>query len=93
MSAPTALTVPTLDSIQDRIRNRIRDSFVELMHPGCRLPWEITALTGITDAMLKGKPPPEEVMPSFHKFLGDRVCVAPFPLAHGLSYRWPRDTA
>ncbi|OGV68056.1 MAG: hypothetical protein A3K19_27010 [Lentisphaerae bacterium RIFOXYB12_FULL_65_16] len=52
------------------------DSFVELMHPGCRLPWEITELTGITDAMLKGKPPPEKVMPAFREFLGDRVCVA-----------------
>jgi len=55
---------------------RVVDSFVELMHPGCRLPWEITALTGITDAMLMGKPSPEEVMPAFRQFLGNRVCVA-----------------
>ena len=55
---------------------QVVDSFVELMHPGCRVPWEITALTGITDAMLKGKPPPEKVMPAFRQFLGDRVCVA-----------------
>ena len=37
----------------------VTDSFVKLMHPGHRLPGVITELTGITDAMLKGKPKPE----------------------------------
>jgi len=52
------------------------ESFVEIMHPGCRLPYFITELTGITDAMLKGKPHPEVVMPNLKKFIGDCVCVA-----------------
>ena len=55
---------------------QVTESFVELMHPGRRLPWEITQLTGITDAMLRGKPAPETVMPALRAFLGDRVCVA-----------------
>ena len=54
----------------------VADSFVELMHPGCRLPFIITGLTGITDAMLKGKPKPEAVMPKLKDFIGDRHCVA-----------------
>ncbi|MFZ2657020.1 MAG: 3'-5' exonuclease, partial [Victivallales bacterium] len=37
----------------------VADSFVQLMHPGCRLPYFITDLTGITDEMLRGKPSPE----------------------------------
>jgi DNA polymerase-3 subunit epsilon len=52
------------------------DSFVQLMHPGHRIPWLITDLTGITDAMVKGQPRPEAVMPALRDFLGGRCCVA-----------------
>lgn len=59
------------------VRNgEVANSFVELMHPGCRLPSIITDLTGITDAMLKGKPKPESVMPKLKDFIGNRHCVA-----------------
>jgi len=59
------------------IRNgEVTDSFVELMSPGCRLPYFITDLTGITDAMLKGKPKPEAIMPKLKDFIGDRHCIA-----------------
>jgi len=59
------------------VRNgEVTDSFVELMHPGCNLPYFITDLTGITNAMLKGKPKPESVMPKLKDFIGDRHCVA-----------------
>lgn len=59
------------------VRNgKVADSFVELMHPGCRLPFIITDLTGITDAMLKGKPRPEAIMPKLKDFVGERHCVA-----------------
>ena len=59
------------------VRNgEVADSFVELMHPGCRLPYIITDLTGITDTMLKGKPKPESVMPKLKDFIGDRHCIA-----------------
>ena len=59
------------------VRNgEVTDSFVELMHPGCRLPYFITDLTGITDAMLKGKPKPEAIMPKLKDFIGDYHCVA-----------------
>ncbi len=59
------------------VRNgEVAESFVELMYPGCRLPYIITDLTGITDAMLKGKPKPEAIMPKLKDFIGDRHCVA-----------------
>ena len=54
----------------------VADSFVQLMHPGHRLPSFITDLTGITDEMLKGKPGPESVMPDLMRFLGERPCIA-----------------
>ena len=59
------------------VRNgEVADSFVELMHPGCRLPFIITDITGITDTMLKGKPKPEVIMPKLKDFIGERHCVA-----------------
>jgi DNA polymerase-3 subunit epsilon len=54
----------------------VMDSFIQLMNPGRRLPFYITAITGITDEMLDGKPSPETVMPDLMRFLGDRPCVA-----------------
>jgi len=51
-------------------------TFSELMHPGYRIPYFITELTGITDAMVHGKPRPEVVMPQLRAFLGDHHCVA-----------------
>ena len=52
------------------------DSYAQLMHPGRRIPSFITDLTGISDAMVEGKPKPEAVMPELKRFLGHRACVA-----------------
>lgn len=52
------------------------DTFSELMHPGYRIPYFTTELTGITDAMVHGKPRPEAVMPRLRTFLGDHHLVA-----------------
>jgi len=54
----------------------IVSTFSELMDPGFRIPAFITALTGISNAMVRGKPSPEEMMPRLRAFLGDHVCVA-----------------
>lgn len=52
------------------------ETFSELMNPGFRIPGFITSLTGISDAMVRGKPRPEVVMPRLRAFLGEHVCVA-----------------
>jgi len=52
------------------------ETFSELMNPGFRIPSFITSLTGISDAMVRGKPRPEMVMPRLRAFLGELVCVA-----------------
>ncbi len=51
-------------------------TFNELMDPGFCIPGFITSLTGISTAMVRGKPRPEAVMPRLRAFLGDRPCVA-----------------
>ncbi|MBA3686341.1 MAG: 3'-5' exonuclease [Planctomycetes bacterium] len=51
-------------------------TFSELMDPGFAIPRFITDFTGISDAMVRGKPSPEAVMPRLQAFLGDHACVA-----------------
>lgn len=53
------------------------------IHPGRPIPAAITAVTGITDAMVRGAPTIAQVLPSLRSFLGDAVFVAhnaPFDL-------------
>lgn len=51
--------------------SRIEDEFQTLVNPQRRLNPYITRLTGITDAMLRGAPPIEEVLPALQDFVGD----------------------
>ena len=52
------------------------DSFSELMDPGFPIPGFITGLTGISSAMVRGKPRPEAVLPRLRRFLGDLPVLA-----------------
>lgn len=54
----------------------ITATFSELMDPGVYIPSFITGLTGISNAMVRGKPRPESVMPRLRAFLGEHACVA-----------------
>ena len=58
------------------VDHRPVERFHQLMHPGMRLPSFITSLTGITDAMLRGQPHPEEVMPRLQAFIRGLPIVA-----------------
>jgi DNA polymerase-3 subunit epsilon len=55
---------------------KVVGTFSELMDPGFRIPGFITDLTGISNAMVRGKPSPESVMPRLRSFLGDHICLA-----------------
>jgi DNA polymerase III subunit epsilon len=46
------------------------------VHPGCPIPPAITAVTGITDAMVRDAPRIATVLPTVLAFLGDAVLVA-----------------
>jgi len=52
------------------------ETFAQLMDPGYAIPGFITALTGITTAMVRGQPRPEAVMPRLRAFLADLPCIA-----------------
>lgn len=56
--------------------NRIIDSWQSLMNPGVQVPSFITSLTGITSAMVRSAPPPEQVMAGIAGFVGDATLVA-----------------
>jgi DNA polymerase III subunit epsilon len=47
-----------------------------LVHPGRSVPPSVTAVTGISDAMLRDAPPLPAILPSLLGFLGDAVLVA-----------------
>lgn len=56
--------------------DRIVDTWQSLMNPGVYVPSFITALTGITPAMVRDAPPPEQVMAGIADFVGDATLVA-----------------
>jgi len=55
---------------------RVVDQFSQLVDPRCSIPPVIVNITGITPAMLAGKPPIEAVLPAFVRFCKDSVMVA-----------------
>jgi DNA polymerase-3 subunit epsilon len=52
------------------------ESFSRLINPGRAIPPESTRFHGITDEMVRDKPPLQVVLPQFRAYLGDAVLVA-----------------
>ncbi|KOA59166.1 3'-5' exonuclease [Bifidobacterium breve] len=60
-----------------RVRGgRIVDQFQQLINPLCPIPHQITALTGITDAMVADHDPIDGVLPQFISWLADSNAAA-----------------
>jgi DNA polymerase-3 subunit epsilon len=55
---------------------RVVDRFQSLMNAGVRIPAFITALTGITNAMVAAAPPAAQVMREAARFVGEAPMVA-----------------
>jgi len=55
---------------------RVVDRFQSLMNAGVRIPAFVTQLTGISNAMVAGAPPAEQVMREAARFVGDTPLVA-----------------
>ena len=95
--SPVSSQITEIGAVKTR-GGEVIGEFQTLVNPGLAIPPMIVALTGITDAMVIGAPPIEEVLPTFLEFLGDAVLVAhnaPFDTGflraacrtHG--YKWP----
>jgi DNA polymerase-3 subunit epsilon len=54
----------------------IMEEFSTLIDAGVPIPPHVQAIHGITDEMLEGKPPPEEVFPRFYAFIAGSILVA-----------------
>jgi DNA polymerase-3 subunit alpha (Gram-positive type) len=60
-----------------KIRNEVVvDTFHSLINPNVFIPQKITAITGITNNMVKDSPSIEVVLPKFIKFVGNAPIVA-----------------
>ena len=55
---------------------KIQDTFSEFVNPEVPIPYTITKLTSITDAMVQSAPTIEEILPRFLEFVGDASVVA-----------------
>lgn len=71
--------------IQDKIieigavkveNGKITEKFSTFVNPGIPIPFKITQLTNITDAMVVDAEPIETILPKFLAFVGDAVLVA-----------------
>ncbi|MBM4312310.1 MAG: 3'-5' exonuclease [Deltaproteobacteria bacterium] len=54
----------------------IVEEFSTLIDTGVPIPPAVQAIHGITDEMVEGKPPPEEVFPRFYAFIAGGILVA-----------------
>ncbi len=52
------------------------ESFERIVDPGRVIPRDSVKYHGITDEMVRDKPPIQVVLPQFHRFVGDAVLVA-----------------
>src|SRR3990172_3167556 len=54
----------------------IISEFDTLIYIEKKIPWHAQQVHGITDAMLRGKPPSEEVFPELHRFISGNAIIA-----------------
>jgi DNA polymerase-3 subunit epsilon len=58
------------------VDGRVVERYVSLVNCGVRVPAFITSLTGITQAMVDGAPPADEVVPALLDFIGTDALAA-----------------
>ena len=58
------------------VEGKAQESYQQLVSISIPMPEQASAVNGITDEMLKGKPPIEEILPHFAEFCGEALLVA-----------------
>ena len=74
--SPEGCRLTEVAGVAFRLDGRISGRFEELCFPGHPIPAEVSALTGITDAMVAHAAPPVEVIGRFLEFVNGAVLVA-----------------
>lgn len=70
-------------AVRFRLGGEEMGRFDQLIDPGCRIPYQASAVHGITDGMVRGKPKLEAVLPKFFDFLNAADSVV---LIHNASF-------
>jgi DNA polymerase-3 subunit epsilon len=70
-------------AVRFRLDGRELATFHQLIDPHIPIPEDVQQVHGITDAMVRGKPAIEDVLPQFVEFLGHRDTIL---LAHNASF-------
>jgi ATP-dependent helicase Lhr and Lhr-like helicase len=80
---PAWSKIVEIGAIRFRLDGTEIGRFVELINPGCQIPYAATEIHGITDAMVKHSPTIESVLPKFMQFVqGEKVIF----LAHNSAF-------
>jgi DNA polymerase III subunit epsilon len=82
--APAASGIIEIGAVQVA-EGRLGGSFSTFVNPGRPIPWFVSQLTGITDAMVADAPRLADALPRFLEFVGDAALVAhnaAFDLGH-----------
>jgi DNA polymerase III epsilon subunit family exonuclease len=74
-----------IGAVRFRLDGRELATFEQLIDPHIPIPWDVQQVHGITDAMVRGQPTIEQILPSFIEFFGNPDTIllahnAPFDL-------------
>ncbi len=80
---PAACRIVEFGAVRFRLDGAESARYAQLVDPGCRIPWQVVRIHGITTAMVRGKPTVAEALPGFLDFLGADQTVL---LAHNARF-------
>src|SRR5208283_2094787 len=81
--SPFGAKVVELSGVKFRLRDGNFSEFSTLIDPECPIPVQVTAIHGITNKMVTGKPTIAEVIPKFFHWVGSANVVM---AAHNASF-------
>ena len=68
--SPDLNRIVEVGAVRFRLDGTELDRMEQLVDPRCVIPADVTEIHGITDEMVCGQPPIEQVLPEFVEFLG-----------------------